>query len=118
MDDAVWVPTVFNKNLERLIEHDAVIALFNEVVEIANDGGWLSREHFSVDGTLIQAWAGHKSFKRKDAMTRTAATSADDRAATTRTCPRAIRMRGCIAKAARPASCATSDTRCATTGMD
>ncbi|NRQ19090.1 hypothetical protein BHMPCIPO_06357 [Ensifer sesbaniae] len=42
-------------------------------------------------------------------MTRTAVTSADNRAATTRTCPRAIRMRGRIAKAARPASCATSD---------
>ena len=48
MDDAVWVPTVFTKNRERLIEHDAVIELF------------------SVDGTLIQAWAGHKSFMRKD----------------------------------------------------
>lgn len=66
MDDAVWVPTVFSKNRERLIEHDAVIALFNEVVEIADGRGWLSGEHFSVDGTLIQAWAGHKSFKRKD----------------------------------------------------
>lgn len=66
MDDAVWVPTVFSKNRERLIEHDAVIALFNEVVAIAEDRGWLSGEHFSVDGTLIQAWAGHKSFVRKD----------------------------------------------------
>jgi hypothetical protein len=42
-----------------------VIALFNEVVEIANDRGWLSGEHISVNGTLIQAWAGHKSFERK-----------------------------------------------------
>lgn len=66
MDDTVWVPTVFTKNRERLIEHDAVIELFNEVLAIANKNDWLSGEHFSVDGTLIQAWAGHKSFVRKD----------------------------------------------------
>lgn len=66
MDDIVWVPTVFTKNRERLIEHDAVIELFNEVLAIANKNEWLSGEHFSVDGTLIQAWAGHKSFARKD----------------------------------------------------
>ncbi|ONM80858.1 DDE transposase [Pseudomonas aeruginosa] len=66
MDDAVWVPTVFTKNRERLIEHDVVVALFNEIVAMADARGWLSGEHFSVDGTLIQAWAGHKSFVRKD----------------------------------------------------
>ena len=66
MDDVVWVPTVFTKNRERLIEHDAVVELFNEVLSIADKSGWLSGEHFSVDGTLIQAWAGHKSFKAKD----------------------------------------------------
>jgi len=65
MDDAVWVPTVFSKNRERLIRHDAIIAFFNEVLEIAEKKHWLSGEHFSVDGTLIQAWAGHKSFVRK-----------------------------------------------------
>jgi transposase len=66
MDDAVWVPTVFTKNRERLIEHDAVIELFNQVLEMARERDLLSGEHFSVDGTLIQAWAGHKSFVRKD----------------------------------------------------
>lgn len=66
MDDAVWVPTVFTKNRERLIEHDAVVAFFNEVLATAKRKHWLSGEHFSVDGTLIQAWAGHKSFVRKD----------------------------------------------------
>lgn len=65
MDDAVWVPTVFTKNRERLIEHDAVIKFFNEVVAIAQQRDLLSGEHFSVDGTLIQAWAGHKSFVPK-----------------------------------------------------
>jgi len=66
MDDAVWVPTVFTKNRERLIEHDAVIKFFNEVVAIAQQHDLLSGEHFSVDGTLIQAWAGHKSFVAKN----------------------------------------------------
>jgi transposase len=66
MDDTVWVPTVFTKNRERLIEHEVVVALFNEIVAMADARGWLSGEHFSVDGTLIQAWAGHKSFVRKD----------------------------------------------------
>lgn len=66
MDDEVWVPSVFTKNRERLIEHDAVIEFFNEVLKIADNKQWLSGEHFSVDGTLIQAWAGHKSFVRKD----------------------------------------------------
>jgi transposase len=66
MDDAVWVPTVFTKNRERLIEHDAVIKFFNEVVTIAQQRDLLSGEHFSVDGTLIQAWAGHKSFVAKN----------------------------------------------------
>ena len=60
------VPTVFTKIRERLIKHDAVIEFFNEVVAIAEKKCLLSGEHFSVDGTLIQAWAGHKSFVRKD----------------------------------------------------
>ena len=66
MDDVVWVPSVFSKNRERLIKHDAVIDFFNEVLAIAQKKDWLSGEHFSVDGTLIKAWAGHKSFVRKD----------------------------------------------------
>jgi len=60
------VPTVFSKNRERLIEHDAVIEFFNQIVQQAQEQELLSGEHFSVDGTLIQAWAGHKSFVRKD----------------------------------------------------
>jgi len=66
MDDEVWVPTVFTKNRQRLIEHDAIVAFFNEVINTAEKKRWLSGEHFSVDGTLIQAWAGHKSFVPKD----------------------------------------------------
>ena len=66
MDDAVWVPSVFTKNRKRLIAHDAIIELFNPIVETIGRKGCLSGEHFSVDGTLIQAWASHRSFVRKD----------------------------------------------------
>lgn len=66
IDDAVWNHSVFSKNRDRLIEHDAVTTLFNATVQMADERGLLSGEHFSVDGTLIQAWAGHKSVRRKD----------------------------------------------------
>ena len=66
MDDSVWVPTVFSKNRQRLIEHGAVVAFFDQVLAQAERQNWLSKEHFSVDGTLIQAWASHKSFVPKD----------------------------------------------------
>lgn len=65
MDDSVWVPTVFSKNRQRLIEHGAVVAFFQQVLAQAERQNWLSKEHFSVDGTLIQAWASHKSFVPK-----------------------------------------------------
>jgi transposase len=64
--DSVWNHSVFSKNRDRLIEHDAVTELFNATVEMAEQRGLLSGEHFSVDGTLIQAWASHKSMRRKD----------------------------------------------------
>ena len=67
MEDSVWVPTVFTKNRERLIEHGTVVAFFDAVLAQAERKNWLSKEHFSVDGTLIQAWASHKSFVRKGA---------------------------------------------------
>lgn len=66
MDDAVWVPTVFSKNRDRLLAGDVAARFFNEVVEEARQAGLLSDEHFTVDGTLIEAWASLKSFKRKD----------------------------------------------------
>jgi len=66
MEDSVWVPTVFSKNRQRLIEHGAVVAFFDQVLAQAERQDWLSKEHFSVDGTLIQAWASHKSFVPKD----------------------------------------------------
>jgi transposase len=66
MDDPVWVPTVFTKNRDRLLEGDIARAFFDRVVAQAKSQQLLSDEHFTVDGTLIEAWAGHKSFQRKD----------------------------------------------------
>lgn len=65
MDDAVRDHSTFSRNRERLFAHDVIVGLFNETVETAQVRGHLSAEHFSVDGSLIQAWAGHKSFVRK-----------------------------------------------------
>ena len=55
--------TVFTKNRQRLLAHDAGRALFDEVVWTANEEGLLSDEHFSVDGTLIEAASSLKSFR-------------------------------------------------------
>ncbi len=66
IDEKAWDARVFSKNRERFIDSDAVVELFNRTVDTAQKKGWLSGELFSADGTLIQAWAGHKSFKRKD----------------------------------------------------
>jgi transposase len=65
IDDRVWVPTVFTKNRDRLLEGDVAQAFFAEVLAQGRDAGLLSSEHFSVDGTLIEAWASQKSFQRK-----------------------------------------------------
>jgi transposase len=66
MDDAVWVPTVFTKNRERLLQGDVAQAFLERVLDQARSRDLLSDEHFTVDGTLVEAWAGHKSFKKKD----------------------------------------------------
>jgi transposase len=66
MDDHVWDVTVFTKNRERLLQGDVAAAFFARVVDLARAEQLLSDEHFSVDGTLIQAWAGQKSFQRKE----------------------------------------------------
>jgi transposase len=59
-------PTTFTKNRERLLRHQVGQQLFDQVVAAADDGGLLSDEHFTVDGTLIAAAASLKSFKRTD----------------------------------------------------
>jgi transposase len=66
MDDLVWVPTVFSKNRDRLLEGDIAASFMAAVLNLPEVKALLSDEHFSVDGTLIQAWASMKSFRRKD----------------------------------------------------
>jgi transposase len=66
MDEAVWVATVFSKNRDRLLEGEIASLFFAGVLAQARGADLLSDEHFSVDGTLIEAWAGQKSFQRKD----------------------------------------------------
>ena len=65
IDDAVWDVTVFTKNRDRLLKGDVAEAFFGAVLAQARERGLLSDEHFTVDGTLIEAWAGQKSFKRR-----------------------------------------------------
>jgi len=66
IDDEVWDHSSFSKNRDRLLDHGIVGSLFEEVVELARKQDLISEEHFSVDGTLIQAWASQKSFRPKD----------------------------------------------------
>ena len=64
MDEAVWNHAVFSKNRERLLNEEIAEAFFRRVLERAK--AYMSDEHFTVDGTLIEAWASQKSFQRKD----------------------------------------------------
>ena len=66
MEDGAWDHSTYTQNRDRLIEHDVVKELFARVMDQARKAGLLSSEHFSVDGTLIRAWASHKSFVPKD----------------------------------------------------
>src|SRR5579872_3543168 len=66
MDDSVWDVTVFTKNRERLLDGDIAKAFFEAVLQQAGERNLLSDEHFTVDGTLLEAWASLKSFQRKD----------------------------------------------------
>jgi transposase len=66
LDDEVWDATVFSKNRDRLLETDVAKEFLVHVVEQARVRGLTSDEHFTVDGTLLEAWAGAKSFQPKD----------------------------------------------------
>ena len=66
LTESSFAPTVFTKNRRRLLEHRTAQALFDEVVHEAARRGLLSDEHFSVDGTLIEAMASIKSFRKRD----------------------------------------------------
>jgi transposase len=66
MDDKVWNHSVFSKNRERFLASDLAAAFFARILKQATEAGLLSDEHFTVDGTLIEAWASMKSFRPKD----------------------------------------------------
>src|SRR6476660_7480315 len=66
LDEPVWDVTVFTKNRDRLLEGDVAREFLTDVVRQAQTKGLTSDEHFTVDGTLIEAWASLKSFQRKD----------------------------------------------------
>ena len=106
MDDPVWNATVFTKNRERLLAGEIARAFFDRVVAQARERGLLSDEHFTVDGTLVEAWASLKSFQRKDELPEPPMTRAIRRwistasaAATPPMRPQRIPTRGSRAKA-------------------
>ncbi len=66
LDDAVWDATVFTKNRDRLLEAEVAKEFLARVVGQAREKGWTSDEHFTVDGTLLEAWASAKSFQPKN----------------------------------------------------
>lgn len=66
IDDEVWDATVFTKNRDRLLQGDIAQAFFDRVLVQARINRLLSSDHFTVDGTLIEAWASHKSYRPKD----------------------------------------------------
>jgi transposase len=70
LDEGVWDATTFTKNRERLLEADVAKQFLARVVELARTKGFVSDEHFTVDGTLLEAWAGAKSFQMKEGQNR------------------------------------------------
>src|SRR5271156_437749 len=66
LDDSVWDATVFTKNRDRLLEAEVAKEFLARVVAQAREKGWTSDEHFTVDGTLLEAWASVKSFQPKE----------------------------------------------------
>src|ERR1700687_2459235 len=66
MDDPIWDVTVFTKNRERLLDGDIAESFFQALLKQGRERNLLSDEHFTVDGTLLEAWASLKSFQRKD----------------------------------------------------
>lgn len=66
LDEAIWSPTTFSKNRDRLLQSEIAAAFFDAVVTQARTADLLSDEHFTVDGTLLEAWASLKSFRKKE----------------------------------------------------
>jgi transposase len=66
LDDEVWDATTFTKNRDRLLEAEVAKEFLGRVVAQAREKGWISDEHFTVDGTLLEAWASVKSFQARN----------------------------------------------------
>jgi len=66
LDEGSFDPTVFTHNYERLLSADVAKLFFVEVYELSRQEGWTSDQHFTADGTLVEAWASLKSFVRRD----------------------------------------------------
>jgi len=66
LDDPIWDVTVYTKNRQRLLDGHVAEEFFQEVIAEARQRGLMSDEHFTVDGTLVEAWAGQKSFQKKE----------------------------------------------------
>jgi hypothetical protein len=116
-----WDHSTFTKNRERLLEGGTPEVLFNQVLDCARAEKLLSDEHFSVDGTLIRAWASQASFVRKDGSDDEGDGSnfrGREREPTTRTPRRPTRMRDCTRRAKAPKPIwPIWDTRSPRTGM-
>lgn len=78
LDEGSFDPTVFTHNSERVLSAEAAKAFFVEIYELSRQEGWTSSEHFTADGTLIEAWASFKSFTRKDGQDQAKVDSAKD----------------------------------------
>jgi transposase len=70
LDEPMWDHSTFSKNRDRLLAGDVATAFFEAVLAEARTHRLLSDEHFTVDGTLLEAWASHKSFRPKDTANR------------------------------------------------
>jgi len=78
LEDGSFDPTVFTHNSERVLSAEAAKLFFAEVYELSQAEGWTSDQHFTTDGTLIEAWASLKSFVRKDGKDEAKVQSAKD----------------------------------------
>ena len=78
LDEGSFDPTVFTHNYERVLSADAAKLFFVEVYDLSRAEGWTSDQHFTADGTLIEAWASLKSFVRKDGKDQAKVASAKD----------------------------------------
>jgi transposase len=78
LDEAVWDATVFTKNRDRLLEADIAKEFLSRVVAQAREKGLTNDEHFTVDGTLLEAWASAKTFQRKEGAEKGAPKTTDD----------------------------------------